>query len=148
MIALAAPETALYVAEHLRQKDIDGLSRIIDGDPREHVFETARDSLLSWVVIAPDGEPVCLFGANADEGADWAGAWMFSTDRVEAGKWSLCRGIRKAIQYGLTHWPELRIYPEARDEQQTRFLEFCGFSVLREIERNGRVLKELTTNAR
>ena len=127
MIELAGPETARYVAEHLGPDEIC-VKEYGRENAAELCFETARDSTLSWVVVSRDGEPVCLFGADGDEGDSWGSAWMFSTENIGRAAKEVIQGARVAINYALeNHWPELRIIAEDRTSKQTKFLELIGF---------------------
>lgn len=127
MIELAGPDTARYVAEHLGPDEIC-VKEYGQEDARELCFETARDSLMSWAVIASDGEPVCLFGADGDPDDDWGSVWMFSTANVRKAKIEMIKGAREAIEFSRRYWPELRLFTEERSPKQKRFLEFIGFT--------------------
>ena len=127
MIALATPETAAYVAANLGPDEVV-LQDYAPEDAAMLAYETARDSILSWVVFAPDGEPVALFGADGDPGETWGSAWMFSTAHVgKARRIELVRGIKTAVTFSRTLWPALRVNAEDRSPKQTRFLELAGF---------------------
>lgn len=127
MIEMAGPETARYVADHLGPDEIC----VLEYGPEDAAalcYETARDATLAWVVIAKDGEPVCLFGADGDEGDEWGSAFMFSTEGIAKARLEAVKGARTAIEYAKRHhWPELRIIAEDRSEKQTKFLELIGF---------------------
>lgn len=125
MIELATPETAAYVAANLGPDEICVLEYGRE-NAAELCFETARDSVMSWAVIA-HGEPVCLFGADGGKEDDWGSAWMFSTPSVHKAKIETVKGCREAVSFSRTWWPELRIMAEDRSEKQTRFLELIGF---------------------
>lgn len=127
MIEMAGPETARYVADHLGPDEIC-VKEYGPEDAAALCYETARDSTLSWVVIARDGEPVCLFGADGDAGDAWGSAWLFSTSGVGKAKLEAVKGIREAVAYAKRdHWPELRVAAEDRSEKQTKFLKLIGF---------------------
>ncbi len=126
MIELATPETARYVAENLSDREICVLDYGKE-DAAELCFETARDSILSWVVVDRFGEPVCLFGADGDEGDDWGSAWMFSTGSIKKSPLETIKALRQAIDYSRSHWPQLRIISEQRSSKQARFLKLVGF---------------------
>jgi len=138
MIAMATPTTAAYVAENLGPDEICVLEYGRD-DAAALCFEVARDSLMSWVVYASDGEPVCLFGADGDEGDEWGSAWMFSTANVSKARLELVKGAKLAIEFSRKYWPELRIMSEDRSEKQTRFLRLVGFRPSADDEKELRI---------
>lgn len=132
---MATPETASYVASHLGPDEIIVRDMGFE-DAAWAAFVTARDSLLSWVIKAPDGEPVALFGADGDPGDDWGSAWLFSTHKVgKVRRMEFVKGLRTAIGFSRELWPELRIAAEDRSEKQTRFLELIGFRASPEDKR-------------
>ena len=133
MIELAGPETARYVADNLSDREV-GVRMFGREDAAALCYETARDSIISCVVRTPDGEPVCLFGADGDAGDDWGSAWMFSTPNVGRAKIELVKKVTATMAYSRNHWPQLRIVAEDRDDRQKRFLAFMGFRPVAEGE--------------
>lgn len=133
MIEMATPTTAAYVAENLGPDEIC-VKEYGRDDAAALCFETARDSVMSWAVLS-DGKPVCLFGADGDEGDSWGSAWMFSTADVGKAKLEVIKGIREAVAFSRGFWPELRIISEDRSDKQTRFLKLIGFRPSPEDER-------------
>ena len=133
MIELAGPETARYVADNLRDREV-AVRAYGKEDAAALCYETARDSVISCVVRAPGGEPVCVFGADGEAGDAWGSAWMFSTQNVGRARIELVKKVRATMAYSRNHWPQLRIVAEDRDDRQTRFLEFMGFRPIVEGE--------------
>ena len=143
MIATTSAEDARYIADNLRDKDRRAISAWTDDDPSEVAFHTATTSPLSWVIYSPQGEPVCMFGADGERGDDYGAAWMYSTPRVFKSPVTLVKAVNIAIGISRRWWPELRIDAEPRDEKQAAFLDFIGFKELSREERGGKTFVEL-----
>lgn len=143
MIAPTTPEDARYVANHLRDEDRRAIASWTDEDPAELAFYWATNSNLSWVVYAPDGTPVCMFGADGERGEEFGAAWMYSTPDVWRAPLALVKCVACGMAISREWWPELRIDAEPRDEKQTRFLEFIGFRERSRFERGGQLFVEL-----
>ena len=134
MIELATPKTANFVAANLKDDEICVLEYGRE-DAAAICFNTAKTSIMSWAVIGKEGLPVCLFGADGDKGDDWGSAWMFSTPLIAGSKLETIRGIRKAVAFSRSHWPELRIHAEDRTPEQIRFIRLLGFTPSDDDER-------------
>lgn len=121
------------VAKNLRREDRRLMRSWCKSDPSVLAYMQATESLLSWVIMNPDMDPVAMIGVDHDDELPNVGAgWMYSTKRVGEARWSLARGVHDLVQMSRMYWPEIRLRPEPWNAQQRRFLKFVGFQ-----ERNG-----------
>ncbi len=143
MIAVTTPDAARYVADHLRIEDKTAIAAWTDEDPAELAYFTATTSTLSWVIFAPDGEPVAMFGADGERGEADGSPWMYSTAKVSKVPLTLVKAGRAAIASSRDLWPALRLDAEPRGEKQTAFLKFMGFRESARSEKNGKQFVEM-----
>lgn len=136
MITQTIGRHALHIAENL--SDDEACVRMYGRDEaRKLAYQCAITSKLSWIAYAPDGDPVCMFGAFADESGKFGHAWMFSTPNAHRAARSIYQGAAFGIAISRTYWPELRIDAEPRTERQVRFLTKLGFEEFARFERDG-----------
>lgn len=127
---------AKVVADNLRRKDKRLMKSWCTSEPDVLAYMAMTESLLSWVVMDPDMNPVGALGADYDDKPSGMGlCWMYSTKDIGKARWSLARGVRGLVDVSRLHWPALRLMPEPWDEKQRRFLKFVGFE-----ERHGELI--------
>lgn len=136
MITQTIGRHALKIAENL--SDDEACVRMYGrNEAKRLAYECAITSKLSWTVYAPDGEPVCMFGAFPDREENFGHAWMFSTPDNRKAARTIVEGGVYAIAISRSYWPELRIDAEPRTERQMKFLTKMGFEERARFERDG-----------
>lgn len=127
MICNATADMICHVARHLGNDEIC-VRNMGRERAQRHCMITALTSPVSLCIIGVNGEPVSLIGADGDDGDDWAAVWMFSTPSAQREALTLVRSAREGVNFAKQFWPELRIEPEARPANRTRYLEMLGFT--------------------
>jgi len=133
----ATPETALFVADHIRDRDALEIRRWADETPAEHIVRNTIEALpFAWIVRAPSGNPCNVFGYWSEDGVK-AQAWLFSTEETERARMTLCKTVRKAAQFGKRVFKNIVLYSDPQKEDARRFNEFCGFRFVGDEEIDG-----------
>lgn len=125
-----------HVGNHLRDDDKREVIAM-RGDVRSMQDVLALSVLCSthcWAAVAPDHEPIALFGVAPVSLLGGIGSpWLLGTERTVRYASALVRQGRYYVQVMREAYPDLTNYVDARNERSIRWLQRLGF-VLRECE--------------
>lgn len=131
-ICAAEPEHLAFIAENMRQSDVDQLWATAEVTPELGLKINIDISRTARVVLI-ENEPVAAFGVvcSEDEFGRLCGSpWLLATDTVERHRFTLCavaRAYLKGLKAG--EFDNLLNYVDARDEKLIKWLRWLGFEV-------------------
>ncbi|MFT3806106.1 hypothetical protein [Arenimonas sp.] len=143
----ATPETARYIAEHLRDADRRELT-VTDPD-RDLVAVLLESVRISrWATVARvDGLPAIVYGVAPTAEAGVGAAWMLATDaikRVRRPFIEVCRGEVDLMQAA---FPILCNYVHCDNHVAIAWLEWLGFKVSKAPAGPGGVMRYFSKGA-
>lgn len=127
--APATPDVIPFLAERVRQSDIDELQAAAGVTPSEAMAGGLCESIQTWIGYL-NGIPCCMFGVAPVEGSDELGAcWMTGTELVERHPRAFLEGSRLAFREMLQIRPTLINYVDARHSKALRWLRWLGAEI-------------------
>lgn len=125
-IARTLPEHTEYVAAHLRQGDIDEMTRAGLTDPAAVVRESVEVSTFAFTALH-DGVPMCLFGLRPDGILSRrARVWLLGTPEINTAKKDFVKTCKMVVDGLLDIYPVLYNAVDAQYPQAHRLLTFLG----------------------
>lgn len=122
-------EDVSYLAEHLRQSDINEIWASNHIKPQDALEQGIDGSI--YCRTAENGNPICIWGiAPVYIVGDSATVWMLATDDLEKYKVKFIRESRKYINEMLEFYPMLFNYVDARNLKSIAWLKMCGATML------------------
>lgn len=123
------PEHVAYVAERMRQADVDEVRASANLGPLEALEVSVRvsDPALTGLL---DGEPVCIFGVASRSLLSDAGVpWMLGTGGVERHAAGFLRRSRKVVAGWLDRFDTLENFVDSRNTKSIAWLRWLGFTI-------------------
>jgi len=120
-------ETDLHeIAAHLGERPLVVLQRgIAESDP-------------CYAVVNDDEKPVALFGVVPDTSDPDVGLiWLLASDELAKHPFFVLRNTRKWVERFQQQYRVLWNHIDARNELNIRWLQWCGFTLLRRVENFG-----------
>lgn len=129
-VVMATQEHVKYLAEHMRQRDIDEVWASSRRTPEEAISLSMLGSRDTMSGLA-DGRVVCMFGvADHSFMGDSGAPWLLATDEVNKHAKAFLRLNKVYIDYIKGEYRILRNYVDARNVEAIRWLEWLGFNIL------------------
>lgn len=127
-VEIRAPRAgdAAYVADHLREADLDELIAAGLDDIEGVIQEGIEMSALCWTATA-DGRPLCVFGVREWEGRGVP--WLLGTAEMVDHKRAFITEAPAYIELMLESFPVLINHVHAANEQAVRWLKRAGFAL-------------------
>lgn len=120
-----------YVANNMRQADIDELWAQSMSRPLNSLQYAVRVSTSCWTIMSGDDEPVGLFGVGAVSMIGGIGSpWMLSTDGLLPIAKSFLKGCPEYIEKMLNDFDKLQNVIDTRNTVSIRWLKWLGFDML------------------
>jgi hypothetical protein len=134
----ARTEDACVLARQLRLADLQELKAVTWEDPATVLERSIAQSSPCYAVVNKADEPLALFGAALQSCTLHTGiVWLLATTEfVEHPVWIL-RNCRKWVAHLHQHYAVLGNFVDVRNEVHIRWLEWCGFKIIRLVEQYG-----------
>ena len=127
--APATPDVIPFLAERVRQSDVDELQAAAGMTPAEAMAGGLCESIKAWTGYL-NGIPCCMFGVAPVEGSSEIGAcWMTGTALVERHPRAFLEGSRLAFREMLKLRPTLINYVDARHKKALHWLRWLGAEI-------------------
>ena len=126
------PEHIKQLRDHIREGDRIELALATGRPPEEVLDETLVIATQSFVYVE-DGVVLCVFGVTTDHHDPEIGVpWMIASDTFESAGKRLVRKCRDKITELSKGYNLLFNYVHADNSVAINWLEWCGFTVVRD----------------
>ncbi|HEX7857491.1 MAG TPA: hypothetical protein VF503_27735 [Sphingobium sp.] len=127
-----------YIAEHMRQSDVDELNARLGLTPLEALSTSIHISSHGWVIVDGKGKPIAMFGAAPIPDQLGKGAmWLLGTDGVERHGRRIALNTRRYLDRMNDAYPYLWNYVDARNAASLRWLHGAGCKIVGEVPEMG-----------
>lgn len=141
----ARPEDAAYLAANLRKDDINELRATGSTDIERTICEGIEWSEECYVAVDGNDNPEIVFGVVATEDAIFGSVWMLGTDAIEKHWVQVLRETREWLTKLFGNFRIVGNSVWSGNALHIRWLQWAGFTFLREIEHNGNQFYEFAT---
>ena len=118
-----------YIADNMRQDDIDEVWRCNQMTPHDALSESIKASEESYMIII-NGEPVGVFGVVSPGMMNIAGVpWMLGTEGVVQHVTVFIRRTSEVIDRMLVKYGQLYNYVDTKNKKSIRMLRLIGFKI-------------------
>ncbi len=134
VLRMATREDAKEIAGNLREADLGEMKAVLGTveDPAESLIYGVDNSAYPMVATI-DGVPVSIFGVIRDPiNADVGCVWMMGTDEMTRRKKLFLRHALKALETLFGSFRLLWCCMDKRNTVHVRWIQWLGFSLLRE----------------
>lgn len=123
-IVQATKEHIAFVAQHMRQTDIDEL-QAAGTEPYPALYFGMLTSEECYAALI-DSVPVCIFGIRI-ETWKWNIPWLLGTDEVDRSKKVFMKESRRLFAELSGRYPNMRNMVDARNVKSIAWLKWLGF---------------------
>jgi len=126
------------LAGRLRAADLAEIQAAVGWPPEEVLRYGIEVSRPCFAVTHSVGDLLALFGVEPEIRHPGVGrVWFLGSDAVTANSFAFLRQSKNWIDELHNHYAELWNFIDARNRLQIRWLKWCGFSLVRPVERHG-----------
>jgi hypothetical protein len=131
-------EDAELLAPRLRQADLQEIEAARGEDPFTILCYGIEISNPCFTVVDSSLQPVAIFGIVPDSKNSRVGLiWLLASDDLLAYSIFFLRNSRRWIKRLLEDYDLLWNYVDARNELHIRWIEWCGFTLIRKLDNYG-----------
>ena len=128
-VVQAKPEHAKFIAENMKQPDVDEVWASSKHTPKEAIVTSMSLSQEVWAGLG-DGEPIIIMGVVKQDMLNRAVPWMLGTDALPLFTRPFLRDAKAMSNRWLDECSFLFNYVDARHTVSVRWLEWMGFEVM------------------
>jgi len=128
-VVQAKPEHAKFIAENMKQADVDEVWASAKHTPKEAIVSSISLSQEAWAGLG-DGEPIIIMGVVKQDMLNRAVPWMLGTDALPLFTRPFLRDAKAMNNRWLKECGFLFNYVDARHTVSIRWLEWMGFEVM------------------
>jgi hypothetical protein len=127
---------AQYLADNMRQCDIDELKAVSDYTPIEAVLKSIRQSQNEFLyAVYADEKLLCICGcAENSLLSSEARPWLLATNDMAKYNWYLTPTAKEGVRMMLLRWPKLANIVDIRNRISIRWLKSIGFEMTETLE--------------
>ena len=124
-----------YVAENMRQADLDEIKAVGVEDPRQALLESYRNSNPECYSVMHRTVPVAMFGVVPDaEDPRHGSIWMLGTDHVtDDFPVAFLRQCRRFLPILMSDYEMVSNKVDKRNTVHIKWLKWMGFTIIREV---------------
>lgn len=128
-VVAATVEHARFVADHMRQQDVDECWASVRLRPFEAIVYGMQHTRACWTGVFRN-EPFCIFGVTrSTHDKDVGIPWLLATDSLSACSREFLRQNSIYVQAMRREFRELINYVDDRNTVAKRWLEWLGFMI-------------------
>lgn len=130
-------EDVRYLAPRLRQADKDECMAATGYDPKVALCIGLKFGDITQTMLAPDGEPLGMFGVGKSNVPDAGAIWMVATDNLVKHQMKFLRLNKPVIETLQTEYLALFNFVDARNTLHIKWLKWMGFTFIKRHEHWG-----------
>ena len=131
-IRKAEVDDAVFLALHMRKEDVAEVAAASGLCPEEALIVGMSVSRECYSVLG-DGTPIAMFGVCPDENASVGRVWMLGSDAIHAHRFDFLRKSLEWVEHFHNLYPVLHNYIDARNTVHIKWLQWLGFTFIKEL---------------
>nr|WP_052232046.1 hypothetical protein [Methylobacterium sp. ZNC0032] len=123
----ASPDDIPFIGSRMRRADVEEITAAADVTPEEALTMGLLHSLEPLTAVAPNGDPVCMFGVGKTYDPLVGSVWLLGTDAVKENRLSFLRLSKSLTTRFHQDFPVLTNFVDERNTVHIEWLRWLGY---------------------